>query len=85
MRQVKGSELRPDVQREALDRFCHRMTIEAQRRWPEFAAYMVSSGWKMPDRTDKEWLANTLFWIRKDGKLANNRHYCKTLWGDHAR
>ena len=78
MKQVRGTDLRFDVQREALARFVHRMTRETVARFPDFAAYMFRNGYRMPIVSDREWLERTLFWVRDDGRLSNRHRYCQT-------
>lgn len=78
MRQVNGLQLSATAQRQALDRFVYRMTQESIVRWPEAARQMKVGGYRMPIRTDAEWLAATLFWVRKDGRLSNRHRYCET-------
>jgi hypothetical protein len=70
MKQEIGSNLRPDVQRECLARFGYRSTGN-HNRW-------LSYGCRLQFRDDAEWLAKTKFWIRADGGLARNRHYCES-------
>ena len=69
MNTKRGNELMPHVQRECLGRFVHRMTVESQRQYPEFARYMRLHGWRMPDKTDAEWLAATDFYVTRNGEL----------------
>lgn len=75
MKQVKGSDLRPEVQRDALNRFVHRYTGDhkpawANRIWKDLKPYPLQF------KDDTDWLANTLFWVKADGTLSNRHSFC---------
>ena len=73
MEQVKGSALRPDQQRRALSMFVHRYTAEHRPAWvKDEAATPVQFA------SDREWLENTLFWVRKDGTISGRHHHCES-------
>ena len=77
MQELRGSELHPDDKRHVLASFIHRMTVETCRQWPEFAREMRARGYRMPDRTDSEWLESTFFRVRKDGRLDRRVRHCR--------
>jgi len=74
-----GDYLHPDDKRRVLNSFVYRMTVEAQERWPKAARYMRQRGYRMPDRTDDEWLSCTYFRTTKAGRLDNRCNYCRTI------
>ena len=74
----RGTELHPDDRREVLEAYLYRMTTEAQKRWPEIARTMRAGGYRMPERSDAEWLAATAFCVRKDGRLHQGVRRCYT-------
>ena len=76
MQTRKGTELYDRDREHVLASYCHRMTVEAQRRWPDFAARMRAGGWRMPDRTDAEWLAATDFRVTRTGALDRRVTHC---------
>lgn len=60
MRRVLGSNLSPELQREALSRFIYRSTITSNmsgNKYPRFS-------------DDNDWLAHTLFWVTNKNTLA---------------
>lgn len=78
--QVTGDQLHADDRRAVLAQYLYRMTVEAQRQWPEVAHSMRENGWRMPDRTDAEWLAATQFHVRRNGRLDARYSFCETSW-----
>lgn len=79
---IRGTELDPRDRQRVLNTYVHRMTTEARQRWPEASQRMLRGGYRMPERTDAEWLANTFFLVRKrDGRLDERARYCETHHG----
>lgn len=79
-----GSELRPEVQREALRRFVHRFTRDHVPDWarqprPNGATYAVQFD------SDADWLAHTMFATTNAGKLDNRVKRCESspTWPDN--
>ncbi len=75
---IRGTELHAIDRNRVLDQYMHRMTVESCERWPDVAAYMRSNGYRMPTRTDAEWLKNTFFEVRKDGRIDERFRHCET-------
>jgi len=83
-RELKGSELSPAVQKDALARFIHRFTRDHIPAWskqprPDGSAYPVQFA------SDRDWLEHTLFSVNKDGSLDKRREYCFSMptWPDN--
>lgn len=83
-RQVRGTSLRPDVQRAVRHVFVHRYTRDHRARWacqprPDGTPYPVQFD------SDVDWLANTLFWIKADGTLDHRYDHCESnpTWPDN--
>lgn len=70
---VRGDRLSPQLQAQVLDRYVHRMTHEARRRWPAHAQRMLASGYRMPAQSDAEWLRAYYFEVTKSGRLSHRR------------
>ena len=68
-REIRGDLLRPSARADALRKFVHRMTTEAQQAHPEFADYMKQHGWRLREQTDSERLHTTYFKTNKNGSL----------------
>lgn len=84
MTYVKGTDLNPVTQREALSRFVHRFTRDHKPRWaqkpmPDGSPYPVQFA------SDADWLANTTFRVRKDGGLDSRTGFCASspTWPDN--
>jgi hypothetical protein len=82
MKRIRGSEMRPEVQEDAKRRFVHRHTREHVPAW-----YTKNDWTSVQFESDADWLANTFFWVRDDGGLANNKKYCEShpTWPDGCR
>lgn len=80
MKQVKGSELSEAQRHHALNRFVHRYTRDHRPKW-------VTDTKVTPVQfaSDADWLANTLFFVRKDGKLSELHQRCESrpTWPDN--
>jgi len=70
-----GSQLPPEIQKEAKRRFIHRFTAEHK---PEWAYRTRSDGkpYKPHFASDQDWLNNTYFYIKKNGTLDNRFKHC---------
>ncbi len=83
-RRLRGTELHPDDQRQVLSAFVHRLTTETRRRWPGFASKMIADGYRVPEQSDAEWLAATMFVVTKGGRLDRRVRFCETRYhGPH--
>lgn len=80
MKWITGEELAPADRAHVLNAYVHRMTTEARQRWPDFAAFMLRNGYRMPARDDAEWLAMTRFAVRSDGRLDSRVRRCETTF-----
>jgi hypothetical protein len=80
MRERVGSDLHPNDKRHVLNSYLYRMTIESVARWPRVAEYMRATGYRMPIRSDADWLASTYFRVRRDGRLDGRVNACRTEW-----
>ena len=73
--ELKGSQLRIEVQNEAKNRFTQRFTAEHTPAWakkpmPNGNAYPVQFA------SDAEWLENTTFVVNTDGTLSRKVRSC---------
>lgn len=76
--ELKGSQLRIEVQNEAKRRFTHRFTAEHKPAWankpmPNGNAYPVQFA------SDADWLENTTFVVNKDGTLSKKSRSCNSV------
>lgn len=74
---IKGSELSPELRRHALNAFPFRMTHESVQRWPECSEHMRKGGYRMPLKSDAEWLEETGFYVTIEGHLSERHRYCQ--------
>lgn len=78
---LKGSELAPDQQREALARFVHRYTGDHTPKWVSNARRAEGKIYPVQFRDDRDWLANTDFEVTSTGKLRrNNDCFSRPTW-----
>lgn len=70
---MRGADLHPVDRDYVLRAYVYRMTTEAQRRWPEVARRMKAGGWRMPERSDAQWMRETYFKVKKNGRLDKSR------------
>lgn len=75
MKQEIGSNLRPEVQREALNRFVHRFTGNHKPAWAN-KIWRDNLPYPLQFKDDADWLANTLFYVKADGTLSNRHSSC---------
>lgn len=66
--ECKGSELHPDDMEYVLRAFVHRYTRDHIPRWVS-EAESTGIRYGIQFASDADWLANTIFGIRKDGRL----------------
>lgn len=76
---VTGSQLTPRMRGQALAAFCHRYTKEHVPHWARSGSYPVQFA------SDQDWLAHTLFFITRDGRLATRPNHCFSTptWPDN--
>ena len=79
---IVGTLLSPEDQAYVLNAYVHRMTDESIARFPDFARRMRAGGYRMPARTDAQWLASTYFAVRKDARLDRRVSHCETKHGE---
>lgn len=81
--EIRGSDLSPAMQAEALRRFPHRYT---RTHRPEWARVPRPNGEPYPIQfaDDADWLANTFFEVTKQGRLPGRNHFCRSYptWPD---
>jgi hypothetical protein len=74
--QRRGSELRPEVQREVLARYTMRDTPPNRPNWtlngPDGKPYPLQFA------SDSDWLANTFFYVKQDGTLDERFARCES-------
>lgn len=75
--QVLGSQLGESAKREALARFVHRFTGDHRPAWvrdrrPDGSPYPLHF------KDDADWLANTRFHVRLNGKLCEASETCES-------
>ena len=68
-----GSDLTPQDQRHVLSAYVHRFTAE---HVPEWTRRQDCQTCPVQCASDAEWLANTRFAVRKDGRLNHSYHEC---------
>lgn len=78
IRWAYGSELVESEQREVLSSFVYRFTREHVPSWAKGTDYSPQFA------SDREWLENTRFPVRKDGRLDRRYHHCESnpTWPD---
>jgi hypothetical protein len=78
-----GHELHPSDQAHVLARYVHRFTREHKPAW---ARELRFNGHPYPVQfaSDQEWLENTRFAVRKDGRLDRRARFCQSVptWPD---
>ena len=78
---IKGTDLRPVVQTEALRRFVHRFTGEHKPEWA-YLSFTNEHGKKhvypVQFRDDREWLEHTYFEVTKAGNLSEKEECCES-------
>jgi len=82
--EIRGSDLSPELQREALARFPHRYTRD---NIPEYARNLLRpNGQPYPVQfaSDADWLANTWFEVTKQGQFSDRNRFCRSspTWPD---
>jgi len=77
MKTALGTQLNEQDRRHVLAAFVHRFTAEHRPQWaseprPDGGEYEVQFA------SDEDWLANTLFAVRNDGRLDGRARFCKS-------
>ncbi len=72
---LRGNQLKPSAQANALAAFIYRCTVENNGR---NAAAVRATGSKLPLITDEQWLAITEFEVTKSGDLDKRADHCWT-------
>lgn len=75
--QKKGTDLRPEVQQQALAQFVHRYTGDHRPAWT-IDKRQDGTDYPLQFANDQDWLAHTLFAVNKDGTLNNREKYCES-------
>jgi len=77
-KRIKGNSLHPDDQRLVLRAFIYRFTGDNTPQWAR------DGGYKVQFADDSEWLANTTFAVRTDGRLDRRYKRCESspTWPD---
>ena len=73
MKMVLGTELSSAEQSKALNMFVHRYTGDTKPNWTNRADCAACP---VQFKNDAEWLANTLFYVTKDGVISRKYNYC---------
>jgi len=68
----RGTALHEDDKRHVLAAFVHRFTMERRPQWARGTLYMPQF------RDDADWLANTLFHVRRNGRLDHRFRGCQS-------
>lgn len=76
---TKGSNLHPSDRSYVLRAYVHRYTKEHKPTWAETGPGRVQFA------SDCEWLENTIFATKKNGRLDMRYHSCQSIptWPDH--
>lgn len=78
-RQVKlGGELCPEDQRHVLAAFVHRFTGQHRPRWKDKDSSANVRACPVQFKDDADWLANTFFAVRNDGRLDQRVTGCES-------
>lgn len=79
-----GTELHPDDQRHVLSTYVHRHTGEHKPAWAK-AEWKDGKPYPVQFKDDAEWLANTRFAVKKDGRLNMRVNHCMSdpTWPDN--
>lgn len=74
---VKGTSLNKEDQRFVLAAFVHRFTGEHIPEWSK-KKRPDGRGYKVHFKDDLDWLNNTLFYVKKDGRIDNRFNRCES-------
>jgi len=78
---TRGDKLPERLRNAVLRQYVYRMTVESIRANPDAAEHMRRGGYRMPIRTDAEWLGRTQFYVTRRGELSARHRYCRTEHG----
>lgn len=70
-----GSELTPEQQREALNRFIYRYTGNHTPNWVRMSRPKIPP---LQFKDDADWLAHTSFAVNKDGSFNRRKTHCES-------
>jgi len=80
-----GSELHPDDKVRVKARYKHRYTGDHKPAWAKDRAdakgvlrFVSENPFPLQFRDDADWLANTRFRVKDDGRLDRRAHYCES-------
>ena len=84
MKQLPGSHLTPSDHKHVLRAFVHRFTRDHKPKWAS-APWKDGLPYPVQFASDADWLANTLFEVRNDGRLNVRASYChgSPTWPDN--
>jgi hypothetical protein len=84
---VKGTDLSPLQRRIALAQYVHRYTLEHKPAWANKPREVTDDQGRVTQAayaplfaSDADWLANTLFNVKKDGTLAQADCWSSPTW-----
>jgi hypothetical protein len=72
---LKGTELHPDDQSHVLRAFVHRYTGEHRPQWAA-NPWKANQPYPVQFKDDSEWLSNTKFAVKRDGRLDTRVKCC---------
>jgi hypothetical protein len=75
---AKGTELRPSDKQYVLSAYVHRYTMEHKPSWADKPCEGNGKRYAPQYATDAEWLANTEFKTRKNGRLDHRTRHCQS-------
>jgi len=81
---TKGIDLTPDDQRHVLTSYTHRFTKEHRPKWAT-KEWKDGKPYPVQFEDDQDWLANTSFATRKNGRLDHRFSECHSMptWPDN--
>ena len=72
MKWEKGSNLSPEIQQECLRAYVNRHTRDHIPKWAEIGVFPIQFD------SDRDWLENTKFAVKKDGTLDDRVSHCES-------
>lgn len=72
---LKGDQLNPVARKAALCKFVHRYTGDHVPRWVRDSENISTP---LQFASDEEWLANSEFWVTKEGYLDERFNHCQS-------
>lgn len=82
--QKLGSQLHPDDQKHVLAAFTHRFTKQHRPSWAK-EPWKDGQPYPVQFASDADWLANTLFLVKTNGRLDMRAQFCEShpTWPDN--